>query len=275
MKKLILLTVLALSSTIHAQAEPCDTIEVITSSLSHTTYNESVCLKGDDFIIHNSVNFNNWEYLSFDGVIDVRPVINMNSFSRIIYTNNNVNFRRLHMNGGDTIYVKGYLSIEDGVSNNSIEGKRNVIYSDEDVLYDGDYYSPGDTIFTSGGSYNNILILPIPEPMSISITNIYLKGNTLHWSTPHPVEVDILFSNNGKDFTKLLTTEESIYTASRTGFYTVGINGKNSKVFYININNVKYKTFSMQGVEVDERYSPAGVYIRKYENGITEKIFKL
>ncbi|ANI88968.1 hypothetical protein A9P82_06465 [Arachidicoccus ginsenosidimutans] len=208
MKKIFTLIIgsTLLSANIYAQCwvQPDCTNEVtVSGTLTNKNYNGSTCFEGSG-TISNSVNINNWDYLSFTGTITVAQVQNVTS--KEIYASGNIKFGNISLGGTSTIFVFGNLSLS-GYNNN---GQTTVILGDESssITISGKEYHAGDTIKQN----SNYIAITSCKATSLPIT---LKSFTatptgksvaLTWITGSEINskgFDIERSANKGSFTKI------------------------------------------------------------------------
>lgn len=186
MKKIFLVLLGLISvSLLHSQCwtQPDCTNEVsVTGILSNQNYNGSTCFDGSG-IINNSVNVNNWDFLSYSGSLDVKGPVNMNNRTNV-YVNGAIIFDQVHFTGGDTLFINGSVVISKVVSNNSNNGSRNVIMLSEtsSLVIKGTTYAAGDIIVTPGNSSNEIDVqVCSSKTLPVHISNLTVKQHSLSW----------------------------------------------------------------------------------------------
>lgn len=186
MKKIFLVLLGLISvSLLHSQCwvQPDCTNEVsVTGILSNQNYNGSTCFDGSG-IIKNSVNVNNWDFISYSGSLDVKGPINMNNKTNV-YVNGAIIFDQVHFTGGDTLFINGSVVISKVVSNNSNNGSRNVIMLSEtsSLVIKGTTYAAGDIIVTPGNSSNEIDVqVCSSKTLPVHISNLIVKQHSLSW----------------------------------------------------------------------------------------------
>lgn len=203
-------------------------------TLSNTIINGNTNVKGIG-VIKNSVIFNNWNELKFSNNLAVQPVLNFDNGKVYIEPHSTISLNQVNMNGGDTIFVNGVLSISSLSSNNSTPAKRNVIFlssTTQFVLIGNVIYSglPGSNIYTgNAGSTNEVEIRRCTGNI-LPITFVYfsVKGlekaiymvNLKYKAQQNIKEFRIKFSRDGKKFE---TINRFLPSKTTDGEYNINI----------------------------------------------------
>jgi hypothetical protein len=260
-----------------------------TGGLGNNSYNSDVCFTGlfPSATIANSTNWNNWNKLSFrslDCTFLINKEINMNGNKKVYFRNDltgTLRARRISMSGTDTIYCDENLEIQTLISNNSLVGNQaNVIMLSSptySVKVNGiDYYN-GDTIFTANNVGSNVLVkLCLEPPLSTNPLTLKVKNYHLVWKLQYPELVHVQGSFNGTEFIRLRTTSEDNYPIEgKYSFYRIKVGTQYSNIIkVIPLEESDYYYLNLQGQQVDFSIAPQGLYIKVYENGYREKVFK-
>lgn len=168
----LLLTISAAHSQMSCQPNGCSTeLHIPISSPNDWNNNNgnlypdksNSCFVGDG-TINNSLNFNGVVNFNFNGNINVNKTINLAGNQKIyVPSGKSVTILNLSMNGGDTIFLAGQLSISTiGNVNNSTAGHRAVIVlqAGATVKINGVSYAPASTYQALGGLSNQIDVIP-------------------------------------------------------------------------------------------------------------------
>lgn len=274
-KYLIAPLLLGASLNLNAQCSEIDCADAdytvfIEDGLS-TSYNGSVCFFGKGEI-PNWVNWNNWDFLSFnsDSFLVVNQNINFGSFNNKVEVHNDVKLNYVSFDGGDTIFVKsGILYLNSWVSNNSTESNRNVIVLDEgtELFMAGMQYFAGST-WIGGGTGNNIKVI---EGCSIPLGIIYqeLSGYTkngmaqLSWNVKFDYEFILQANIDGYWFDiSFYNTGSFTYPMLKNTQFRLKVDGDYSKVLYLYYTEAKKQEgiFDIQGRKLNQITQP-GIYI--------------
>lgn len=193
------------------QNPDCSNPVSVTGILSNQNYNGSTCFDGSG-IINNSVNVNNWQYLSYSGALDVRGPVNMNNKTNV-FVNGAIIFDQVHWTGGDTLFINGSVVISKVVSNNSNTNSRNVIMLSEtsSLVIDGKPYTIGSTVATSGNTSNEIDVTGCKaSTLPVTLSSITISKGILSWETGVQSDIDgyvIQGSQDAQQWTDLDTVE--------------------------------------------------------------------
>lgn len=297
MKKILLLGFLLFSLKTFSQQGVCDmdcsgitvTFSGGLASTGNTNFNSNVCFTGTapTASITGGVNWNNWTKLGFKSLgsnFIVNKDINMNGNKKVYFRNDltgTFKVNNISMSGTDTIYCDNNLEILNLISNNSLSGgKANVIMLSSPsytVKVNGVEYSYGDTILTGGGAYNNVIVGFCPGILlNLNTLELKVKKYTLYWDLKKPEISHVEASEDGKEFIRLRSTSETFYPIEgKYTFYRVRVASQYSNVVkVIPILESKYYYLNLQGQKVNLDLAPQGLYIKVYENGYREKIFK-
>lgn len=185
MKTLLLSISLLTSATLWSQCPTpnCTSTILVSQNLQNTSYNGNQCFVSyDPMVIHNSVNWNNFQQLSFNGEFKVKQAVNLNNVATLFSTGEN-EFEYITMTGGNNMYVDGDTKIKDLVSNNSFLGQYNIIYTNSPVKVKNTTYYIGDTIYTAQGIGNNVLVKACYSiPLPINNIELVYQDNYILWS---------------------------------------------------------------------------------------------
>lgn len=183
MKTLLLSIYLLTPATLWSQCPTpnCTSTVLVTQNLQNTSYNGDQCFVSyNPMIIHNSVNWNNFQQLSFNGEFKVKQSINLNNQATLFSIGEN-EFEYITMTGGNNMYVDGDTKIKDLVSNNSFSGQYNIIYTDNSVKVKNTTYYIGDTIYTAQGT--GVLVKTCYSiPLPIHNIELTYRDNYIMWS---------------------------------------------------------------------------------------------
>lgn len=117
--------------------------------------------------ISNSVNWNNWNKLSFIGNFNIVQTINMNGNKKVYFSKGSSILHSLNMSGSDTVYIEGELDIKKLISNNS----NNVV-----ILGLNSRVSINNQWITTKTNIGNLQILPCSDPtLPIKFSNFKAK----------------------------------------------------------------------------------------------------
>lgn len=147
--------------------------------LNNKSYNGSVCFMNtiphSTLGINNSVNVNNWDYLSFVGGVAVHMPINMNGGKKLYFVDGYSHITHLNMAGGDTIYVlNGELHITNYTSNNA--GNVIILGMNARVWINGTYFTERASVSSNNNPHSAINIIPCTDPaLPIKFTNFKAK----------------------------------------------------------------------------------------------------
>lgn len=273
----------------YSQCQPlsCEHIEDHSGILINTSFNSSVCFATSSTLtIASSVNWNNWEYLSFSGEIVVNQNINFGTTNDKVYASGEVYFNYLSMNGSDTLFTDGNAEIGTLISNNSFGTTWNYIITPSTIQVGSTYYYPGDTIITGGGTGNDVVVLQCTEtPLSINLISFTYQNNQLQWevnSDNLKTKIVVQQSNDSKQWT-------DIYTSFLNKDY-YNINQKDQQYFRLQLSDeqktkyskiirvgqttkTNYQCYDLSGKKMDEDQI-RGLYIRVYEDYRIEKVYK-
>lgn len=286
MKKLfILLTLLIVTLNVNAQCPPPSCVEITTlsGSVQNTSYNGSQCfLSYTPTTITNSVNWNNFQQLSFNGEFTVNQAINLNNQSLLYSTGDNI-FSYVTMTGNNRIYVDGLTRINNLISNNSFPGTENTIYTNTFVNVQGTIYIPGDTIITAGGTGNNVVVKSCSTSyLSIKNEIFYADNNKIYYD----IEVDGIYriyieaSENAQNWHQIselreykgqYNISENNYTFYRLKYESEGTVSY-SKILKVQPKSSKkvIKRVNVLGQDTDEK----GLYWEIYQDGTSKGIYK-
>jgi hypothetical protein len=229
MKRSILLTTLALLFTMASiaqcwqQPQCCNEVNFV-GTLANKNYNKSTCFTGTG-IIKNSVNVNNWDFISYTGSIQVDGPTNMNNKSNV-YANGSIIFDQVHFTGGDTLFVNGAVIINKVVSNNSNEGSKNVIFLSEtsSLIIAGHPYTSG-TLQLQGNESNSVDIISCSSSaLPVTISKLEVMNGVLTWENILP--------NNIKNYTiqgsddAITWNDVQVVNADQRG-YAIALGGAN------------------------------------------------
>lgn len=201
----ILVILITINLVTYSQCEylQCNNTTLISNDVSNTSYNGDNCfISYTPVIIANSVNFNNFTQLGFNGKFTVNQTLNLNNQSKLFSIGDNT-FNRVHMTGQSKIFVDGLIVINNLVANNSSLGQENTIYTNQPVIVDGITYNIGDTIRTSNGTGNYVLIKScVSQPLPLDNIELYNKDNIIYWSSD--IERDLEASTDGVNWKNIL-----------------------------------------------------------------------
>lgn len=191
MKNLLTLCLLPLFSDAQNCEPPvCATTVAVNLSLTNKAYSSSVCFEGAGTVT-NSVNWNNWHYLSFKHQLYVEQTINMAGRVGKAYSSGTNRFKHLTMDGFDTVWqLNGSLIIDRLETNNSntnvimTPGQAVGVIIEGKTYYPGEYFqqqgNPTNRVYI-GGCNNTILSLHEREATRPQIKpEIYFDGAYLH-----------------------------------------------------------------------------------------------
>lgn len=185
MKILLLSISLLVSTNLWSQCPTpnCISTVLLTQNLQNTSYNGDQCFVSyNPMIIHNSVNWNNFQQLSFNGQFKVKQTVNLNNVATLFSIGEN-EFEYITMTGGNNMYVDGTTKIKDLVSNNSFPGQYNTIYTNSPIKVKNTTYYIGDTIYTAQGTGNNVLVKTCYSiPLPINNIELTYQDNYIMWS---------------------------------------------------------------------------------------------
>lgn len=292
MKRLFTLLAIILTTTLaHSQCQPidCETSVEIEGTLTNTAYNESICFSTpSSATIANSVNWNSWEYLSFSGEIVVNQNINFGTTNNKVYTSGDIYLSYLSMNGSDTLFTDGNTEIGTLISNNSFGTTWNYIMTNSSVIVSGTEYYPNDTIITAGGTGNNVVVLEcLGAPLIIHLISFKIINNQLEWETSGVTYTTLQQSSDSKLW-------NNIYTSSNSkDYYSINPNGETNQYYRLELQdeqetkyssiisvisktsarNSSYRCYDISGRVIEESQAQ-GLYIRVYDNGQIEKLYK-
>lgn len=245
MKKLLIL--IFATSTINVSAQciqfpTCTNTVELCQALTNQSYNGNTCFVGYTDIT-NSVNWNNWQWLSFNSTsasLNIGQAINMqNGPKKIFCQGYAVNFwNNVSFDGGDTMVVGSGCTaqVTYPISNNSNPSQKNVIVLGSGAtLYVGSgmtIYQPGDTIKTvPGNNSNNIYIVACNSvPLPVTIERFNITNEKLAWKVNGDYLVKIQYSSDGQYWQPFHTTYQTEGTKEikESGFYRLEVNGKYS-----------------------------------------------
>ncbi|MDE1192632.1 MAG: T9SS type A sorting domain-containing protein [Arachidicoccus sp.] len=205
----------------------CDNEVTISGSLSNKQYTGSTCFNGNG-TIENSVNINNWDFISFKGNITHEQVPNMNNQNFYIDGNINLENNNISLTGVDTIFVNGNLTMQSNSFN--LNGKVIVILKDKGstVKIQGKTYNAGDTLkgpnYPDSGEY--IAVAPCQDvhllPINLAqFTGMQNSNNILLvWNTSS--------ETNSKGFDIERSTDNKVF--NNIGYVTTkAVNGNSSR----------------------------------------------
>lgn len=243
----------------------CTSTVLVTQNLQNMSYNGSQCfLSYDMAIIHNSVNWNNFQQLSFNGEFKVKQSINLNNQATLFSTGENI-FDYVTMNGGNIIYVDGQTEIKDLISNNSFPGQYNIIYTNNPIKVRNIIYYIGDTIYTAQGTGNNVLVKTcMSTPLPINNISLTYYNNTIYWTVETKETYYLEASMDGYNFTKVceLTPKGKVARDPKMNYYR--IDNKVLKLSEVKKEQYTYYDF-FTGRQVGK---PKGFYIEKQGQNI-------
>lgn len=210
-------------------------------------------------IIHNSVNWNNFQQLSFNGEFKVKQVINLNNQATLFSTGENT-FDYIAMTGGNIIYVDGQTEIKDLISNNSFPGQYNIIYTNNPIKVKNSTYYIGDTIYTAQGTGNNVIVQTcLSTPLPINNISLTYYNNTIYWTVETKETYYLEASMDGYNFTKVceLTPKGKVTRDPKMNYYR--IDTKVLKLSEVKKEQYTYYDF-FTGRQVEK---PTNFYIEK------------
>jgi len=211
----ILLSTFVVNAQCWVQPDCKQEVQVI-GNLQNSNYNGSVCFEGAG-TIKNSVNVNNWDYLSYSGSLIVDGPLNMNN-KHNVYANGSVLFDQVHFSGGDTLFISGAVIINKVVSNNSNPDGRNLIYLSEGstVIINGHPYIGGQTVITPGNDKNEIDVkVCSSSTLPVKLESFTVQNQVASWKVGESSDVEsytIQGSNDSKNWTDIKTVDKDTYS---------------------------------------------------------------
>lgn len=261
--KILLLSIATLScfsAWSQCPAPTCTNIVLVNQNLQNMSYNGNQCfLSYDMTIVHNSVNWNNFQQLSFNGKFKVKQSINLNNQATLFSTGENI-FDYITMTGGNIIYVDGQTEIKDLISNNSFSGQYNIIYTNNPIKVKNNTYYIGDTIYTAQGTGNNVIVKTCTStPLPINNISLTYYNNTIYWTVETKETYYLEASIDGYNFTKVceLTPKGKVIRDPKMNYYR--IDNKVLKLAEHKIEQYTYYDF-FTGRQIEK---PTEFYIEK------------
>lgn len=250
-KQLLILTALLAAFTAQSQCFEYDCSDAennaIIGDLS-PSYHGSTCFSGEGEI-SSGVNVNNWDFLAFttDAEIDMKQVINFGHDGKYIFVNGIVSFKKWHMTGSDTVFIKsGITQVEDIVSNNSFEDEYNVVSVDDGAEFylGGIRLDPSISTVTysiAGGTGNVIKVIrgcedePLPITSDLTGNMIDCDNVELIWQAD-VIDFELQARNNETEWNAISTQNTGKYASKikEATYYRLKVDSKYSSVYYAN-----------------------------------------
>lgn len=179
MKKLFLLIILlwaGISVQAHCYSYTCSTFTDVTGSVA-ANYIGSKCFNstGSGATFTTATNFNDWSYLYFSSNTTVQGTLNMTGVRKLFFYGTN-SCASINMDGSDTIKNDGTLTINNLVSNGSVAGHYNVIYTNSRVNIRGTWYYPKDTFFSTPGAATTAVVITDCAGVSLPLNLLLFTG---------------------------------------------------------------------------------------------------
>lgn len=202
----------------------------VSGDLKNSNY-EGDCQFNGSATFENSVNFNKWNTLVFNGSFNVNQTLNMKGNNKI-YINGSSVFNNVNFSGGDTLFVKGSIVINKAISNNSNKGKENVIMISEEssLIVDGKQYNNGDVIKGNGNESKNIYVYSCQQiTLPVKISMFYKVDNLIIWQAESDDQVDFYTLQGSNDHGKTWKDIENFHV-NDDGYYAYNLStGKTGK----------------------------------------------
>ena len=191
MKKILsLISIFFCSFTTNAQTctYQCNasSVNLNNTTLSNQSYNGSCCFNNDG-TISNSVNWNNFYSLSFNGNINCQQTINMSGGYKKVFINSNktVTLNSINFDDSDTLVIGSFVTLEiNSITTNNSSMNVIILGNGSSVKINGIVYTQSTTLQTvPTNSTNNINIVSCSNTaLSLSpIKSFVYKDKQLQW----------------------------------------------------------------------------------------------
>lgn len=264
-KQLLTIASILIISDLNAQCLPsCTDLIEVNGNLVNQSYNGSKCFYATtNCTVTNSVNFNNWQYLSFFGSFTISQTINVNN-GKSIYLTGDIIAQNVTLAGNANLYVDGNIQINNIIANN---GNSNSIFTSSIFNYKNKNYQIGDTIFTANGTGNYVIVKSCNNtPLSNEKLELLYSNNKLTWNLDSVLQ----YSKDGKTWS--ITNYKQSYFNPQKGLYRLELNSHYSNIIKVSKNENKQLLYRLDfmGNKTENKNKP---HIEVYNNGEINKIF--